>query len=108
MHPDGTRTRIAVEDTGCGIPAKDHALIFQRFQQADGSDTRAHGGFGLGLTIARQIVKLHGGDLGVTSEPGVGSRFEFDMPSANVTPISHTRKSRRASTTQRAQLRSAG
>ena len=108
VHPDGTRTRIAVEDTGCGIPAKDHALIFQRFQQADGSDTRAHGGFGLGLTIARQIVKLHGGDLGVTSEPGVGSRFEFDMPSANVTPISHTRKSRRASTTQRAQLRSAG
>ena len=108
VHPDGTRTRIAVEDTGCGIPAKDHALIFQRFQQADGSDTRAHGGFGLGLTIARQIVKLHGGDLGVTSEPGVGSRFELDMPSANVTPISHTRKSRRASTTQRAQLRSAG
>ena len=108
VHPDGTRTRIAVEDTGCGIPAKDHALIFQRFQQADGSDTRAHGGFGLGLTIARQIVKLHGGDLGVTSEPGVGSRFEFDMPSANVTPISQPRKSRRASTTQRAQLRSAG
>ncbi|MGR3566002.1 MAG: ATP-binding protein [Heliomarina sp.] len=108
VHPDGTRTRIAVEDTGCGIPAKDHALIFQRFQQADGSDTRAHGGFGLGLTIARQIVKLHGGDLGVTSEPGVGSRFEFDMPSANVTPISQTHKSRRASTTQRAQLRSAG
>ncbi|MBL3701628.1 PAS domain-containing protein [Sulfitobacter sp. BDSS02] len=108
VHPDGTRTRIAVEDTGCGIPAKDHGLIFQRFQQADGSDTRAHGGFGLGLTIARQIVKLHGGDLGVTSEPGVGSRFEFDMPSANVTPISQTHKSRRASTTQRAQLRSAG
>lgn len=108
VHPDGTRTRIAVEDTGCGIPAKDHGLIFQRFQQADGSDTRAHGGFGLGLTIARQIVKLHGGDLGVTSEPGVGSRFEFDMPSANVTPISQPRKSRRASTTQRAQLRSAG
>ena len=108
VHPDGTRTRIAVEDTGCGIPAKDHGLIFQRFQQADGSDTRAHGGFGLGLTIARQIVKLHGGDLGVTSEPGVGSRFEFDMPSANVTPISQPRKSRRASTIQRAPLRSAG
>lgn len=78
----GERTLFAVEDTGCGIAPENMEMIFERFQQVDGSATRAFGGFGLGLSIARQIVLLHGGTLRATSELGKGSRFEFDLETA--------------------------
>lgn len=74
------RVFFSVEDTGCGIQREDLERIFERFQQVDNSPTRAHGGFGLGLAIAKQIVEAHGGRMSATSEVGKGSRFQFDLP----------------------------
>jgi GAF domain-containing protein/anti-sigma regulatory factor (Ser/Thr protein kinase) len=71
---------VAVTDTGPGIAAADQERIFEEFQQADTSSTRKKGGTGLGLSIARRIVEMHGGRLGVESEPGRGSTFRFTVP----------------------------
>ncbi|MFL5268393.1 MAG: response regulator [Stellaceae bacterium] len=64
-----------VADTGIGIPAEKLDHIFEAFAQADSSTTRRYGGTGLGLTIARQFCEMMGGTIGVTSEPGAGSKF---------------------------------
>ena len=74
------RVRIEIRDTGIGIPLDKQNLIFEAFAQVDGSATRRFGGAGLGLTITRQIIKLMGGEIGVDSEPGKGSRFWFVVP----------------------------
>lgn len=76
----GARLRIEVVDTGIGIAPELHETIFRPFAQADGSTTRARGGRGLGLTIARDLVELMGGNLGVTSTPGAGSTFSIMLP----------------------------
>ncbi|HTE16391.1 MAG TPA: ATP-binding protein [Burkholderiales bacterium] len=78
--PEGPdQVRFEIHDTGLGIPLDQQNLIFEAFVQVDGSATRRFGGAGLGLTITRQIVKLMGGEIGVDSEPGKGSRFWFTV-----------------------------
>jgi two-component system, OmpR family, sensor histidine kinase VicK len=69
-----------VEDEGVGMPPEKLARIFERFQQGDGSDTRALGGTGLGLALCRSIVEQHGGRIWADSVVGRGSRFYFTMP----------------------------
>ena len=82
------RMRIAVHDTGVGIPADRLDSIFHAFTQADNSITRTFGGTGLGLTISRQLVELMGGQLTAHSEVGQGSVFTFDLPRKGATPSS--------------------
>ncbi|MBI3107368.1 MAG: GAF domain-containing protein [Candidatus Rokubacteria bacterium] len=71
---------VSVSDTGPGISEADQQKIFEEFQQADSSSTRKKGGSGLGLSISRRIVELHGGRLWVESAPGEGSTFHFTVP----------------------------
>ncbi len=71
---------VAVRDTGPGIDPADQIKIFGEFQQADSSSTRAKGGSGLGLSIAKRIVEMHGGRIWVESTPGEGSTFSFTLP----------------------------
>jgi PAS domain S-box-containing protein len=77
---DAGRFRVTVADTGPGIAEADQARIFVEFQQLEGSGLRRKGGTGLGLSIARQIVEMHGGEIGVASAVGAGSTFWFTVP----------------------------
>lgn len=71
---------IAVADSGPGIPADKHELVFQAFRQVDGSTSRQYGGTGLGLTISRQLAELLGGDLLLHSREGEGCTFTLRLP----------------------------
>jgi signal transduction histidine kinase len=72
--------QVSVSDTGPGISEAEQKQIFEEFHQADGSSTRKKGGSGLGLSIAKKIVEMHGGRIWVESIPGEGSIFRFTLP----------------------------
>ncbi len=71
---------VTFKDTGCGIPEKDIAHIFERFYRTDRSRSRKTGGFGIGLTISQAIMQAHGGGISVSSEQGKGSVFTVSLP----------------------------
>jgi signal transduction histidine kinase len=71
---------IAVSDTGIGIAPEDQATIFEEFRQVGRDDARTQEGTGLGLTLAKKFVELHGGRIWVQSQVGQGSTFSFTLP----------------------------
>ncbi|MBN8656518.1 MAG: GAF domain-containing sensor histidine kinase [Anaerolineae bacterium] len=72
--------KVSVKDNGIGIPAKDLTHVFDRFYQVEGHLTRRHGGMGLGLSVAKVMVEMHGGRIWADSEDGQGSIFSFILP----------------------------
>jgi len=84
--PRGEMLRIAVRDTGIGIPKDKIPSLFEAFAQADQSTTRRFGGTGLGLAICRRLAEAMGGRLGATSEVGKGSVFALDLPMKALAP----------------------
>ncbi|MBE9561991.1 MAG: response regulator, partial [Proteobacteria bacterium] len=75
---------VTIADTGIGIVPEKLGLIFEAFEQADGSTARIYGGTGLGLAVTKQLVKLHGGTMRLRSKQGVGSEFTFIIPFDNL------------------------
>jgi len=77
---------VSVSDTGPGIALEDQEKIFEPFQQLDGSMRRSHGGSGLGLSIGKRFVEMHGGKMWLESEVGVGTTFYFNLPLETLLP----------------------
>ncbi len=77
---DGADAEVTVSDTGVGIAASELPRLFERFHRVEGAGGRSFEGSGIGLALVRELVKLHGGDIAVESEPGVGSTFRVRLP----------------------------
>jgi signal transduction histidine kinase/DNA-binding response OmpR family regulator len=85
---EGDFIHFSVQDTGIGIAKEDIAKVFAEFEQVDSGAARQEGGTGLGMPISKRFVELHGGQMWVESEPGVGSTFSFTLPCRPPTPES--------------------
>jgi signal transduction histidine kinase len=83
---DGDMVGVALSDTGDGIPPDEVPRIFDRFYRVEKSRSRAHGGVGLGLSIARTLTELQGGRITVESTPGQGSTFVVWLPASEALP----------------------
>lgn len=94
---DEVYIRFRVRDTGCGLTDKEKQILFQRFKQASPRTQIQYGGSGLGLFISKRLAELHGGQIGVASEAGVGSLFGFFVQARRTTPPSPSRPSSRPS-----------
>jgi adenylate cyclase len=79
---DRNQLTITVKDTGCGIPKEKQQAVFERFRQVDSSSTRHHEGTGIGLSLVKELVHLHGGQIRLVSEPGFGAEFTVVLPHA--------------------------
>jgi signal transduction histidine kinase/ActR/RegA family two-component response regulator len=78
---DGAKATVSVRDTGCGIPADHLASIFEMFQQVDQTLDRSQGGLGIGLTLSKRLIEMHGGTIEANSAgPGLGSEFLITLP----------------------------
>jgi signal transduction histidine kinase len=82
----GEMVEVSVSDTGTGIAAEDQAAVFEEFRQVGGDRNRKAEGTGLGLSLAKRFVELHGGAIGLDSELGKGSTFSFTLPASGASP----------------------
>jgi two-component system sensor histidine kinase VicK len=80
IEEDSGHFKVSVTDNGIGIPAADLPRVFERFFQVETHLTRQYGGMGLGLSVAKAMIELHGGRIWVESEQGKGSTFTFLLP----------------------------
>ncbi|NYF59761.1 SpoIIE family protein phosphatase [Micromonospora purpureochromogenes] len=80
LHGDDDEITLTVSDTGVGVPADQQELLFRRFHRVRGSGGRSHEGTGIGLALVQELVRLHGGDVGVRSVEGEGSTFTVRLP----------------------------
>jgi PAS domain S-box-containing protein len=85
----GSRLRVSVRDRGPGIPESFHSRLFQKFAQADGSDSRRKGGTGLGLAISRELVERMGGSLDFVTAENAGTTFRVELPEWRPVPSSN-------------------
>jgi len=81
---DGSGVQVAVRDTGIGIAPADQARVFEEFTQAGGAASSQQEGTGLGLTLSRRLVELHGGKIWVESKVDHGSTFSFSLPAVPI------------------------
>ena len=88
---DGGHIRIAVKDQGIGMDQKEVKQIFRKFYRTKKAEESGEAGTGIGLSIVQQIVEQHGGEIEVTSQPGVGSCFTLILPASIAVPIAAER-----------------